>query len=62
MPATVYFFKSFLIESLTTADKTSPFFGLTVMKTFPNSGGSSSSPPYALTESTFGYKKGIRLL
>ena len=40
---------------LSKSDTNSPFFGLIVIKTVPNSGGVNSSPPTTETLSVLGY-------
>ena len=51
----MYPFKFDNIDCLSKSDTNSPFFGLIVMNTVPNSGGSSSSPPTTETDSVLGY-------
>ena len=55
IPANVYPFKFDKIDCLSKSDTNSPFLGLIVIKTVPNSGGSNSSPPTTETDSVFGY-------
>jgi hypothetical protein len=62
IPAIEYCFNFLFMSSLVICDIKDPFLGLIEMKTFPYSGGDVSSPPYAITLSTFGYMYGINPL
>ena len=54
IPATPYFLSSLFRLSLIGSAIKLEFVGFTVMKTFPNCGGSKSSPPNAETDSASG--------